>query len=58
MNWEFELAWKYLEPGGCLASHDIVATSSFSDFQSAMADQVSAAGVIGNIGFLIKGTER
>lgn len=58
MNWEFELAWSHLQPGGCLASHDVVATSSFADFQSANTSEIASAGMIGNIGFIIKGTDR
>jgi len=58
MKWEFELAWSHLRQRGILASHDIVATSSFADFQSARAGKIAAAGVIGNIGFIIKGTDR
>lgn len=58
MKWEFELAWSHLRQRGILASHDIVATSSFVDFQSAKGGEIAAAGVIGNIGFLIKGTDR
>jgi len=56
MKWEFELAWNHLQPGGILASHDIVATSSFTDFQSVKSNETVAAGLIGNFGFLIKGT--
>jgi len=54
MTWEYELAWRYLKSGGCLASHDVVTTSAFGDFQRNHLGAISAMGVIGNFGFFIK----
>lgn len=54
MAWEYELAWRYIRPGGCLASHDVAATSTFDDFQRAHASEISGMGRIANFGFFIK----
>lgn len=54
MLWEYELAWQYLRPGGCLASHDILTTSAFQQFQTQHSSQIVAGASIGNFGFLIK----
>ena len=54
MAWEFELAWEHLSPGGCLASHDVLATSAFDDFQRIHSIQIKFRSVVGNLGFMLK----
>jgi len=56
MRWEYELAWPSIRPGGCLASHDVVTTTAFKDFERRHSDEFSGGGMIGNFGFWIKTT--
>jgi len=55
MRWEYEAAWPYIRPGGCLASHDVFMTTAFDDFRKAHAQHIAGGGTVGNFGFVIKG---
>lgn len=54
MKWEYELAWRHLRSGGCLASHDIIMTTAFQDFRRRYAHEIQAGGEIGSFGFYVK----
>lgn len=54
MMWEYELAWRYLRPGGCLASHDVIMTTAFDDFYRKYRFEIADGGIIGAVGFWIK----
>lgn len=58
MMWEYTLAWNSLCPGGCLASHDIVTTTTFQDFEKTCRSEIHDSGAIGNFGFFIKAGKR
>lgn len=54
MTWEYEQAWRHLQAGGCLASHDVLTTTAFADFRRKYAAEIASAGEIGNFGFVVK----
>lgn len=54
MCWEYELAWRYLSAGGCLASHDVNMTTAFEDFYQQHKSEIADGGAIGEFGFYIK----
>lgn len=54
MTWEYEMAWSYLNAGGCLSSHDIIATSAFTDFAKKYQAEIAYTGCVANFGFFIK----
>lgn len=54
MCWEYELAWRYLRPGGCLASHDVNMTTAFENFYDQHHSEIADGGTIGEFGFYIK----
>lgn len=54
MRWEYDLAWAHLAPGGCLASHDVLASTAFDDFRRDHAPRIASSAQIGNFGFAIK----
>ncbi len=54
MRREYELAWKYIRPGGVLCSHDILATNAFPRFVQAHRGEIATWIASVNFGLIKK----
>ena len=54
MTWEYHTAWAALRRGGVLSTHDISLTHAFKDFSRKRQAEVSATGIVCDVGLARK----